>query len=78
MASRKKKQPSEPILAPDGVPIKINFDKFVVGGSVFIPCMNTTKAKRELVKLGYTKLMRFDISVVIENGKYGIRAWRTV
>ena len=36
-------------LSPDGVRIVINWNKFVPGASVFIPCVNTTRAIDDLV-----------------------------
>ncbi len=63
---------------PDGVPIDIAWSRFPVGASIFIPCIDTTKAKRHLTRAGHRRLMRFDLHICIENGKYGIRAWRIV
>ena len=63
-------------LSPDGVRIVINWNKFVPGASVFIPCVNTTRAIDDLVSA--TGVDRKDIvkRVRIENGKYGVRVWR--
>jgi len=62
-------------IAPDGVDIDILADKFVVGASIFVPCINTERAKRqlrELFALGDKKLV-FRVCVV--DGKYGMRVW---
>jgi len=63
-------------LSPDGVRIVIDWNKFVPGTSVFIPCVNTTRAIDDLVSA--TGISKKDITkrVRIENGKYGIRVWR--
>ena len=71
-----KKQ--KPELAPDGVPIDVAWSRFPVGASIFVPCMNTTKAKHQIKRAGQRRLMRFDMRIRIENGKYGVRAWRIV
>ncbi len=63
-------------IAPDGVDIAIDWDKFVVGSSVFIPCINTAAAVREVREVGKLETTQVDWRVVIEGGKYGVRVWR--
>ena len=63
---------------PDGVVVVIPWNKFTVGVSGFVPCVNTTKAKEQLNKIASTKGMELDIRVVIENGYLGVRFWRIV
>jgi len=36
-------------ISPDGVRIVINWDAFVVGTSVFVPCINTKQAMNDIV-----------------------------
>jgi hypothetical protein len=67
-----------PRIAPDGVEFNIPWHRFPVGASVFIPCVNTNKAKSQVKAMGHHKLMRFITAVRIENKKYGLRIWRTV
>lgn len=63
-------------LSPDGVRVVVDWSKFTPGASVFIPCVNTTKAINDLVLA--TGISKSDIEkrVRIENGKYGVRVWR--
>lgn len=62
-------------VSPDGVRIVIDWDKFVTGASVFIPCINTTKAINDLVEAGGLNKKDIVKRVRIENGKYGVRVW---
>lgn len=61
---------------PDGVPITIDLRGFVVGASVYIPSINTTKAVKQLLQR--TPLTISDIAkrVIVQNGRYGVRVWR--
>ena len=65
-------------IAPDNVRIVIDWDKFVTGASVFIPCINTVKAIREVKEV--TGLSNEEIThrVRIEDSKYGVRIWRLI
>jgi hypothetical protein len=65
-------------LSPDGVRIVVDWDKFLTGTSLFIPCINTKKAYGQLLEV--TKLGKHEVvsRVTVESGKYGIRIWRLV
>jgi hypothetical protein len=65
-------------LSPDGVRIVVNWDKMVIGASIFVPCINTQKAKEQVVKLCKGRRWQATIKIVIENDKLGIRIWRTI
>tara|TARA_R100001369_G_scaffold91591_1_gene133303 strand:+ start:1195 stop:1389 length:195 start_codon:yes stop_codon:yes gene_type:complete len=58
------------------VSYEIDWRRFKRGYSVFIPCLNPPKAKKEI--LATTKRLKFEIviKVVIENKVRGIRLWR--
>ena len=64
-------------LDPDGVRVVVNWDKFLPNTSVFIPCVNTDNAKQQIKHvcddLGYETT----IKIVFDNGKLGVRIWRT-
>lgn len=63
-------------ISPDGVRIVVNWEKFVRGASVFIPCVNTRKAVDHI--LDASELTKSDVTqrVCVEGGKYGVRVWR--
>ena len=65
-------------LAPDGICITVNWDKMVIGASIFVPCINTQRAKEQVVKLCKGRRWQATIKIVIENDKLGIRIWRTI
>jgi|TARA_B110000977_G_C10955385_1_gene446368 hypothetical protein len=50
----------------------------VVGASVFIPCIDTEKAKEQLAKVAELKSWQVEIRVRIEDEMFGVRIWRTV
>jgi hypothetical protein len=62
---------------PDGVSITIPWDKFEVGDSVFVPCLNTTRciwqAREQTQKRDFTISTR----ICVEDGYLGVRIWRT-
>ena len=65
-------------LNPDGVKVIVQWDKMVVGASVFIPCVDTEKAKQQMVKIAELKTWQVEIRVRIENKMFGLRIRRTV
>ena len=65
-------------LNPDGLRVTVNWDNMDVKSSIFVPCIDTEKAKNQLQKLAERKKWKFDMQVCIENKKLGLRVWRTV
>lgn len=63
-------------ISPDGVRIVIDWDKFVVGTSVFIPCLNTKKAIADIVDASGIPKKDLLKRISIEGGKYGVRVWK--
>ena len=63
---------------PDGVRIRVNWDAFVVGASLFIPCINVTKGIRQLNAISRSKGFTIRSLAVVENDKIGVRTWRMV
>jgi hypothetical protein len=63
-------------LCPDGVVIDVNWDKFEVGSSVFIPAINLAELEKQVKNVA--NKMNFDIKSAerIENSKLGMRFWR--
>jgi hypothetical protein len=54
----------------------INWKKFKRGTSFFIPCLNCTLAKEEILKV--TKRLKIDVlcKISIEDSIKGLRVWR--
>lgn len=65
-------------IAPDGVRVVIDWNKFVVGSSMFIPCVNTTAAVRQITKITNDRLQQITTKIVVENDLLGVRVWRTM
>ena len=65
-------------IAPDGVRVVINWDSMVVGSSFFVPCINTQQAVNELKRITGEKGWSISVKSFIENGKLGVRIWRTL
>jgi hypothetical protein len=63
-------------ISPDGVRMVVDWDKFMPGSSVFIPCINTGKALEHVIAAGELDKGSLEKRVGIENGKYGVRIWR--
>jgi hypothetical protein len=65
-------------LNPDGLRITVDWSAMDIGYSVFIPCVNTEKAKDQIKNVAKMKYWTVETRVVEENGKLGLRTWRTV
>jgi hypothetical protein len=61
---------------PDGIRVIINWERMVVGASVFVLCVNTEKAILQLTKITQAKGWDSTIRTVTEDGKLGVRIWR--
>jgi hypothetical protein len=59
-----------------GLSFRVNWAKFIVGASVFIPCLDTDAALAEVTMV--TKRLRYKIRtrVAVDKGVYGLRVWR--
>ena len=58
-------------LHPDGVRITVDWDAMEVGSSVFIPCIDTTKAKKQLESVLNTKKWSYILDIRVENRLWG-------
>jgi len=63
-------------LRPDGVLIKIDWDTFDPGSSVFIPAVNTDKLHNQMMSRARDKGMKIKGFERIEGGLLGMRFWR--
>jgi hypothetical protein len=65
-------------LNPDGVRIVVAWGSMDIGTSIFIPCVNTEKAKKQIIKFFKRSMWQYVLRVRIENSKLGVRIWRTI
>jgi hypothetical protein len=54
----------------------VNWRNFKVGYSIFIPCIDTSVAKKDILRV--TKRLKIEVitKLVIEEGVRGLRIWR--
>jgi hypothetical protein len=54
----------------------VNWKNFKVGYSIFIPCIDASAAKKDILRV--TKRLKIDIvaKLVVEEGVRGLRIWR--
>lgn len=60
----------------EGVTYEVNWKRFRIGHSFFIPCLNPKEAVPEILQV--TNRLRYKILTksVIEDGVRGVRIWR--
>ena len=63
-------------LNPDGVHIVVNWDSMGINASVFILCINTVEATKQIKRIFISKRWESEIRTVVEDGKLGVRVWR--
>jgi hypothetical protein len=59
-----------------GLTLRINWSKFIVGASIFIPCLDTEAALASIVPTLRRLRYRIKHQVAIDKGIYGLRIWR--
>lgn len=60
----------------DGVRYTVDWRKFPVGASFFVPCIHADRAKEDVRQAVRRFKFRVVIKVVIEEGIRGLRVWR--
>lgn len=60
----------------EGVKYEIDWRKFRPGTSIFIPCLNRTKAKRSVAEVCGRLRIKILTQGVIVDGIKGLRIWR--
>jgi hypothetical protein len=63
-------------LCPDGVVINVNWDRFEVGASVFIPAVNLVELEKQMKKVAIKMGYEIKSAERIEKSKLGMRFWR--
>ena len=59
-----------------GIDFNINWSKFIVGASFFIPCLDSDIALKQIKRATRRLKFRIKTQVVIERGIQGLRVWR--
>ena len=63
---------------PDGIRVIIRWEKFIVGSSVFIPCVNTELARKQIQNIVKNLNITINTHIIVCDSKLGIGIWRTV
>jgi hypothetical protein len=60
----------------DGVTYTVNWRKFCINASFFVPCIHAYQAKEDVKEISKRLGYRIVSKVVIEDGIRGLRVWR--
>lgn len=63
-------------LSPDGVRVVVKWHEVQVGMSLFIPCINTDRAIRQVNKIIKDWGWNIETRVGVAGDKWGVRVWR--
>ena len=63
-------------LAPDGVRIEVNWDNLSIGAWIFVHCINTEEAVKEVTRICAEKGWDIEHRLRIEDECLGVRFWR--
>ena len=63
-------------LDPDGLVIKVEWDKFIVGSSIFVPAINHVKLKEQVLDIAKRKGWEVETRRRVEGKILGLRVWR--
>jgi len=63
-------------LCPDGQRIVVQWNKMFVGTSIFVPCINTTRAIAEAREITARRGWTIETQVGIIGDRWGVCVWR--
>lgn len=63
-------------VAPDGLLLVVNWGNMGVGASVFLPCIDTTLALKQVGGIFDRRGWRMRVAIRPENQIWGLRIWR--
>ena len=63
-------------IAPDGLLIVVDWDAMQVGSSVFVPCIDTTEALKQVGGIFDRRGWAMRVRIAPEKGIWGVRVWR--
>lgn len=65
-------------VCPDGVQMSVDWGSFVIGSSVFVPCIDTERCKEQVLQIAKENKFEIETRRRIEDGRWGLRIWRTL
>ena len=63
-------------LCPDGVRVVVDWEKFKIGTSFFVHCVDTEQARKEVKDIAERKGWKITSRLRIEDEHFGVRFWR--
>lgn len=60
----------------EGVTYEVNWRRFIVGASIFIPCLNCKAARAYMKDMLKRMKLKVVMKVCVEEGVRGLRIWR--
>jgi hypothetical protein len=63
-------------ITADTVPVAIEWHKFIVGSSFYIPCLDRQGTADQIVASAKERGMKIKFRFVLERGTQGVRFWR--
>jgi hypothetical protein len=63
-------------IGPDGVRMIVDWDRMGTSDSVFVPCLNVTKALKQIQAIFDRRGWKLRVHVSVENHIMGLRIWR--
>ena len=60
----------------EGIQVRVEWSKFTVGSSFFVPCISSRDFRHQLYMHARARKIRIKTLTYIENGLWGIRIWR--
>jgi hypothetical protein len=60
----------------EGIQVQVEWQKFRIGTSFFLPCIDHDRMTAGIVKRATSRGFRVKIIARVENGMWGIRVWR--
>jgi len=64
------------LITADTVPVVIEWHKFVVGSSFYIPCLDRHAVAKQIVLSAAERNMNVKHRFTLEKGTQGVRFWR--
>jgi hypothetical protein len=61
---------------PDGLRITVDWDKFIVGTSIFVPSINHIKLREQALELAKSRGWEIEMRRRVESKILGLRIWR--
>jgi hypothetical protein len=60
----------------EGVQIEVEWEKFIVGSSFFLPCIDTASIKTQIERHAKARGVEIKMRDRVENLYWGVRVWR--